>query len=860
MADDLTPDALVAAAAQVAGGARSITAAARKIDLTTRDGRKLIRKPEQWQDDAWAYFDAVPEVKFAGRFMGNALSRIRLYPGLVVDPDEPAVPLRDVLENETALLVEHAAAVEAARLAGDPAPPPPQLSGLTQALVDDAEAEMARIDNTDDGQAGLMRDFGINLAVVGDSYLVGRADPDAEPEPGAPLDQRPERWDVFSSSAIEVKGQRTILKESPNDRGTDLPADSLVYRIWRKHPRWPGLPDSNLRSVLDECEELLIYARQMRAVGKSRTAAGLLCLPNEVDLPNPPRPVPPEPGAEGSPQAAGPHQLTKFELDLIEALVTPIENDGAASAVVPFILRAKAEALKEVRLVDLSREIDKQAIPRIEHLIQRMAHGLDLPVEVLTGLADANHWTGWLIEDSTYKAHVEPLGMIPAAGIASAFLRPALLEHGHAPEMVRRIVVGLDPSALVARPNRGQDARDAYEADVISAAALRRYLGMTDTDAPSDDELLRKYVLTRGIGGVELTAALLRSTGLAPDLPDITPETVETEDGELVETPPPPEDDGGDATEGGDPTPDTEPARALVAAAAPIVGLGERLAAIEARLRDRLTVAASDAVSDALRRAGNRLRSAAQSDPAAREQVNGVDPEAVGIVLGLSTAESIADVDALLDGAFDGLRERWDGWVGDAQAEVARLLDTQAATAPDATLAARAVNDYEAGAEGDRDAGWAALAAALLLVSREQMFDAAAVARTTGEFDPSVRVQAGIVRDALARAGGLERPLAPVGAAQTAGPSGLTTGVRVRNAMAELGLLTTAYEWRVGMPSQPFEPHQRLAGLVFTSWEDEGLTNAGPWPRTGFYFPGDHRGCQCDAVPVIVRAEQSEVA
>jgi hypothetical protein len=844
MAEPTVPDALVAAAAQVTGGARAFTAAARRVDLTTRDGRKLIRKPDQWQADGWAYFDAVPEVKFAGRFMGNACSRIRLYPGMVVDPDEPPVPLRDVLDGEAAEALDTR-----------PDAPPVNPTGLTEQLVEAAERELSRIDNTDDGMAGLMREFGINLSVTGDSYLVGRDDPDYD---GDPLDpNRPERWDVYSSSALSTKGERTLLKETPGDRGVELPADALVYRIWRRHPQWPGLPDSNLRSVLDECEELLIYARQFRAVGKSRTSAGLLLLPTEVDFATRPRAGDPAAATAGSPQAASPIDgLTEFELQLIEALVTPIESDGAATAVVPFILRAKADALKEVRHVDLSRKIDDKAIERIDHLIRRLAHGLDLPVEVLTGLADANHWTGWLIEDSTYKAHVEPLAMIPAAGIASAFLRPALIEAGFDPALVRRIVVGLDPSALVARPNRGQDARDAHEANVLSDAALRRYLGFTDTDAPSDDELIRRYVLDRGIGGVELTAALMRTSGLVPDLPDVTPETPEgdTPGDEQAPT----DDGGGDATEGGEPTPDTAPARALTAAGTPVVGFGERLAAIEARLRDRLTVAASDAVSDALRRAGNRLRNAAGSDPAAREAVQGVEPEAVGLVLGLSTAESIADVDSLLDGAFDSLRDRWNAWVADAQREIARLLDTQAAAAPDAQLAGRAVNDYEAAAEADREAGWLAFAAALLLVAREQMFDAAALARTTGEFDPTVRVQAGVVRDALARAGGLDRPLAPVGAAQNVGPAGLTSGARVRQTMSQLGLLTTAYEWHVGMPSMPFEPHQRLAGLRFTAWDDVALSNAGPWPRSSFYYPGDHRGCQCDAVPIIVRAEQAQ--
>src|SRR5690606_13258257 len=69
--------------------ARGITAAARRINLTTREGRKLARKPEKWQEEGWAYYDALAPVKFGAGFMGNAMSRIRPFAGYIVDPDEP---------------------------------------------------------------------------------------------------------------------------------------------------------------------------------------------------------------------------------------------------------------------------------------------------------------------------------------------------------------------------------------------------------------------------------------------------------------------------------------------------------------------------------------------------------------------------------------------------------------------------------------------------------------------------------------------------------------------------------------------------------------------------------------------------
>jgi hypothetical protein len=809
--DEPDVTALVAAAAPVTTGpARAFTASARRIDITTREGRKLIKKPEQWYEDAWAYYDAVPEAKFYGRFMGNSLSRIRPFAGVIMDPDEAPIPIGDAAEVEG--------------------------SDITADLAAQAEAELGRLTNPDEGVEGIMREFGTNLSIPGDCYLVGRDDPD----------DGEERWDVYSTSAITVRGDNVLIKEDPGDKGLALPGAAKAWRVWRRHSRWPGWADSNMRAELDTCEELLILARRFRAISKSSTNAGFAIVPNEFDFVNRVRAGGPEPAsADGSPQAEQIDGWTQFEQDFMAHQVTPVEDDGSPSAIAMMLMRGPAEASKAIRFLFPDRPIDSLLLQRLDQLIRRFGHGVDVPVEIITGMADANHWTGWLIDDSTYKAAVEPTASIAAMGIGNAILRPALVEAGFDRLLLRRVVVGLDASRLVVRPNRGQDARDAYEAGVLSAVAYLRYLGFPETDLADVAERLQRYALERGVGGVKLTGALMEQSGLVPagSLPELTEGGGAGAGGGSG--------DEGAGEDGGDPVP-AEPQRALLAAAG-VSGedLGARLAAIESSIRQRLQVAASDAVSDALRRAGNRLRTAAQSNPEMRQLTQGVDPERVGIVLGLASASSIADVDELLDGAFDGLHGRWDEWVGGAQDEIARLLTDEASVSVDPAGASEAVAAYRGRADRDRDAGWAVLAAALLALAREQLFDAAADGRVEGEWDPTVRVQAGTIRDALAVVGGTAVTLTPTGSVQNAGPAGMTSGPLLRAALLGLGLMVAAYRWTTGFPRDPFEPHQRLAGIVFTDWQDERLVNSEAFPATGFFQPGDHRGCQCDTVPAI---------
>lgn len=778
-------------------GLAGIVAAAQKIELTTRDGRKLVRKSEKWQDEAWAFYDVLPAVKSAAGFMGNAMSRVRLFPGVVVDPDEPPVPLADAT-GET---------------------------GIDDRLATAADEEMARISNGQEGMPGIMRALGVNMTVAGEAYLVGRGGDDDD-------ELVDEVWGVYSASALEVKGDKVKLREVPGDKAArELPDDTLCYRIWRRHPRWPGLADSNMRAVLDAAEELVIYGRVMRAIAKSGAHAGILKWPTQLDPQSGQRSLPAEhddaPGPD--PAAAGQEGLTPLQQSLLDFIRSSVETDDTLASAMPWLLDGDSQYLEMVEWIDVGRKIDEKALDRIASLYQQLAHGLDLPIEVLVGMADANHWTAWLIEDTTYKAHVEPTVEVVAAGIASAFLRPALLERKFPPDVVRRVVLGKDPSALVTRPNRAQDAKDAHDRLVISDEQLRKDLGFPDTAAPEDEELQRREERSRA-----------RRTPAGQ----------------------PPADDA-PAEEGGDPTPGTQPARTLVAAVPPddgyadaVAALGATLAAIEVRLRERLTIAASDAVSEALRQAGSRLRRAAQGDAELRDRVNGLPPEQVGPELGAEAVRALADPDELLQGAFDGLSERWDTWVGAAQAEMASALAAVAATSPDPDAQA-AVADLEAQAAQDRSAGWVVLAGLLLGLTRERLVSHAAEI-VEGEHDPTTSVPAGVVREALALAGGGQAGLAPVGAAQQAGPGGLTTGPRVRAVLSRMGTVVLRWRWTTGMPAHPFGPHQRLEGAQFDSWDDPQLTNGGRWPGYSHYFPGDHRGCQCDVIPVIVPVSQSQ--
>ena len=80
--------------------------------------------------------------------------------------------------------------------------------------------------------------------------------------------------------------------------------------------------------------------------------------------------------------------------------------------------------------------------------------------------------------------------------------------------------------------------------------------------------------------------------------------------------------------------------------------------------------------------------------------------------------------------------------------------------------------------------------------------------------------------------------------------------------LEEQGVTVEGYEWVYGgFPrSHPFEPHQDLDGLTFENFDDPALENTSGFPATSHYLPGDHAGCVCDVMPVLVETGTSSLA
>jgi hypothetical protein len=155
---------------------------------------------------------------------------------------------------------------------------------------------------------------------------------------------------------------------------------------------------------------------------------------------------------------------------------------------------------------------------RADRVLDRILQGLDVPKDTVTGLANVKYSNAVQIDESLYKAHIEPMLLLLADAFTAVYLRPALLEDGWSQAEVQKITVWYDASAVATRNDRASDADSGYEKGVISAQAWRRAHGFTDQDAPTGKEIGVRMVVEKGGIDPMLTEAILPV--IAPDLID----------------------------------------------------------------------------------------------------------------------------------------------------------------------------------------------------------------------------------------------------------------------------------------------------------------------------------------------------
>lgn len=465
-----------------------------------------------WQGQAWYFYDAIGELRFAFNWLANAISRATLY-AAEADP-------------ETGLITG------------------PTEDARAQAA---AQAVLGGMDDRPQNQSTLA----LQWQVAGETFVA------IVPQQRAV----PDRWLCLSSRAVRQTGGKWSFKDPLTGVWTVLrPGVDKLIRVWSPHPDEQTHADSAMRAAIPILTEVEKSSQNIVARLDSRLAGnGIHFLPQEIDFPT----------ADGEPADA-----QSFMKLLMEAAEASIQDPGTAAAHVPIFAQVPGEWVEAAANghVDLSTAMDASITELRRDALNRVGATLDMPREMAMGeLAQANHWSGWLIEESTYKIHVEPFLLKFGMALTKEYFRPALAAMGESnPD---RFVLAWDITEVVARPDDKEDVKYLLENNLVSEDWVRGKFGVPDDAIPTEEEA------RRNLARVLATAAptVLDNPSIAEAL-------------------------------GFEPTAQPEPAGQSVIGADPQSGGGRALPGTrDAEPDEGLVAAAELVVFDALSRAGGRL-------------------------------------------------------------------------------------------------------------------------------------------------------------------------------------------------------------------------------------------------------------
>lgn len=474
-----------------------------------------------WQDEAWAHYREVGELHYYVSWCGASCSKVRLVAS-EVDP-VTGLPTGGIAEdNKEGLRV-----AEIVRgIAGGP-----------------------------QGQAQILRRTGEVLTVPGELWhaILART------ETVGTQKRVVQKWYAITRAQI-LQGDRsdTVKIKLPDGSKHDFtPGVDAMYRVWNEDAEDASLPDSPVRAVLDSLREIVRTTKKIRNADNSRmNNNGILLIPSEASLPSSAAPI--SAGKPGDPAPTGPGQPVAPALQamIVAAQLEGGKDEGSAASLVPIVIAAPRDSLKDVHHVDFGKDLTDMAIKTRNDGITRLAHGLNVSPERLLGIgSNSNHWSSRQISEEDVQIHIAPLVETTCQAMYDNVIRNVLAKEGIDPD---KYTLWYDASNLTADPDLTDEAKAAFDGGAITAEAFVRLSGLPDDslydlttfegcqvaarDAVTKDPTLWPMLanlIGAGVEGVEFPQPALPQAGGAGESPADSPPAADeqepaTENGQSV--------------------------------------------------------------------------------------------------------------------------------------------------------------------------------------------------------------------------------------------------------------------------------------------------------------------------------------
>lgn len=406
----------------------SLTAAA--VRMTLSDKANLWKSyrfaDEAWQNMAWDFYDTNGQLHNAVEYVGSACSLVRIY---VAHVDE---------------------------------------YGVMQGEVDDDPDVAALADGLFGGPAAkgeIQRALGESLTVAGECYLISRKSGDGYGD----------KWMVAAPSEVRRQGDIYTIMVGHGVREELNPSQDMIIRCWTPHPRRPLVADSPVRALLGLLGHMAQLELTLQAQLSSRIANGVVWpVPDTLMVPK----------GDGETTMAD-----DIYEQLLEVMTSNLEGHGTAGQIAPIMMPvplAEMEAMRGVGVIRFESPLLEQAMELRKEAMEKLAIGINVPVEIQMGGQEMNHWGVWFAgEEFIVKTVMPIMGRIVDA-MTETFLRPAL--KNVLKKDPRRYTYWYDVAPLASSANQLIDTINLYKEGVVSADTVRAAANYNRSDAPSRRE------------------------------------------------------------------------------------------------------------------------------------------------------------------------------------------------------------------------------------------------------------------------------------------------------------------------------------------------------------------------------------
>lgn len=420
-----------------------------------------------WEVDAWALYESVPEARAAIDWIANGISRIRISPCWAPDDSGDPQPIDSDDEYGPQLI----------------APMRDMFGGPLQ-------------------QSVLMREWSLYRMIVGKCIVAGVR---LTPQERRQLRVTDEwLWMVRDAAPLTEHGlannltlewrtmygrvQRTIIVDQGR---TTVPPDVIFIPDRSRNPRNGTDTDPITRVLIDVAETVLNTADSVNSVALSRiTTTPMIAVSDDISIP-------------------GHDDEEDRGLFAWVARVwgARIRNRRKASSRSPAVMKSSRSAEEvpirdQIMTLDLSSKADERAMEILDRFARRMAIGYGVPVEVVNGSQDQNHWNALYEGQDGARIRLMPEAISMARALDEGYYRWML--YGTVPdEILSRVTLWPDASALVQDPDRSATLMELHRVypGAVTREELRRACGLPGeinesetipeaaTDAPNPDTI-----------------------------------------------------------------------------------------------------------------------------------------------------------------------------------------------------------------------------------------------------------------------------------------------------------------------------------------------------------------------------------